>query len=61
MPLQGMGFSPHVLSGSTADHDPSGAVLGGRSPVGITSTGGSAQNEAQKSKTANAIGDDTAG
>jgi hypothetical protein len=40
-----------VLSGSTADHGLRG-VLGGRSPVGITSTGGSVQNEAQTRKTA---------
>jgi hypothetical protein len=31
-------------------------VLGGRSPVGITSTGGSVQNEARTCKTASANG-----
>jgi hypothetical protein len=37
---------------------PFGGVLGGRSPVGITSTGGSAQNEAHLGKTAGMTGDD---
>jgi hypothetical protein len=40
-------FQSPVLSGSAADHGLfEGGVLGGGSPVGITSTGGSVRNEA---------------